>query len=321
MTRTLAESRGVAELADTWQEALKTQHDSRSDRTDLATVPAMRVPARRGLVRPKMGPKAVIPEIRQGEIDWFKGPPYDGGSIEIEKSTERMVNRYFGRVSEDVPAPRAQLYQQDLVDSWLIECGECCKMVIQLAQQYLPDSVMVRVAGPLARPMRMTREEIQGQYDITVEFDSRNLNDEFVMKKLEAITKILPLDRAGLIDLAPVVEQAFQAVDPYMAQAAIRPQEAAMESEAKDEIDNWKSMVAGVEPPLPDGQGAMNYNIRLQVLQSVVQQNPEVQAMIQQRPVLQAMIEQRVKALQFQMQQGENAQIGRTGGQSVLQAA
>jgi hypothetical protein len=43
-----------------------------------------------------------------------------------------------------------------------------------------------------------------------------------------------------------------------------------------------------------------------------------VQAMIQQRPVLQAMIEQRVKALQFQMQQGENAQIGRTGGQSVL---
>ncbi len=319
ISRTLAESRGIAEIAATWQDAIKTQHDSRSDRTDLSTIPALRVPLRRGLVRPKLGPKAIIPEVKQGEITFMDPPRFDGGSIEIESSTERMVDRYFGRVSASVPPERAVLHAQDLVDGWLLECNECVQMCLQLTQQYMPESIMVRVSGPTPRPQRMTRAEIQGQYDLTIEFDSRNLNEEFVMKKLDAYAKILPMDRQGRVELGPLVEQALQSVDPYLASSSIRSAEAAEQKETDAEMENWKAMVSGIEPPLPDGGGAMNYQLRLQTLMQIIQSNPEIQQMIQQRPILAEMVQNRIKSFEFQVQQGENAQIGRQGAGAVLQ--
>jgi len=315
LSRCVLDSRGVPELASSWQQSIKAQHDSRVDRTSLVTLPPVLVPPTRGAQRLAFGPGVQRPKRRGEEIEWMRVPPFDGASIEIEKSTERMVDRYFGRISETNPPDRAMLYQQHLVDMWLGELEQVASMVLQLDQQYLPDEVAIRVANG---PVRLNRSEIQGQFDMQMVFDVRNLNAELLKEKLNLInTMVLPLDRFGAVDLAKMVQITMGAVDPTMADMVLQDVETASAQQVNEEQDILAKMVAGMETPMEPGPG-INYGLRAQVLQESVQKNPELQQMIQARPILQQMIEARLQFLTFQAQQQENANIGRVGAQSVL---
>jgi hypothetical protein len=316
LTRCILDSRGVPELADSWQQAVKGQHDSRVDRTSLTTLPPVLVPPTRGAMRLTFGPGVQWPKRRGEEIEWMRPPQFDGSSIEIERSTERMIDRYFGRISENNPPDRAMLYQQHLVDMWLGELEQVAAMVLQLDQQYLPEEVAIRVANG---PIRLNREEIQGQFDLQMVFDVRNLNAELLKEKLHLInTMVLPLDRFGAVDLAKMVQFTLGAVDPTMADLVLQDVESASEQQVNEEQDILARMVAGMETPMEPGPG-INYALRAQVLQEAVQKNPELQQMIQARPILQQMIEARLQFLTHQVQQQENAQTGRVGAQQVLE--
>jgi hypothetical protein len=315
LTRCILESRGVPELADSWQQSVKAQHDSRVDRTSLTTLPPVLVPPTRGAMRLAFGPGVQWPKRRGEEIEWMRVPQFDGGSIEIEKSTDRMIDRYFGRISETNPPDRAMLYQQHLIDGWLGELEQVAGMVLQMDQQYLPDDIAIRVAnGPIA----MNRAEIQGQFDMQMVFDVRNLNAELLKEKLELIQNmVLPLDRFGAVDLAKMVQFALGAVDPTMADMVLQDVETASQQQVTEEQDILAKMVAGIEVPMEPGPG-INYQLRAQTLQEAVQKNPELQQMIQARPILQQMIEARMQFLTFQAQQQQNAVTGRVGAESVL---
>jgi hypothetical protein len=313
--RCILESRGVSEMADPWQQEIKAQRDARVDRTHLTTLPPVLVPSTRGALRLEFGPGAQWPKRKGEEFEWMKIPPFDGGSIEVERAVERTIDRYFGRISENNPPDRALLYQQHLVDGWLTEIEGAASMTLKLDQQYLPDEIAVRVMG---KPMRMSRQEIQGQYDLQMVFDVRNLNAELLKEKLSLLTTlILPLDRFGTVNMAKVVQLTLGAVDPTMAEMVLQSIEDASGQQVTEEQDVLAKMVAGMETPMEPAPG-MNYPLRLQVLQESIQANPELQQMIQSRPVLHQMIEARVQFLSFQSQQQQNAIIGRTGAQPVL---
>jgi hypothetical protein len=313
--RCILESRGVAELADTWQAEIKAQRDARVDRTSLSTLPPVLVPPTRGAMRLQFGPGVQWPRRKGEDFEWMKTPPFDQGSIEIERATERSIDRYFGRISETNPPDRAMLYQQFLIDGWLGEIEQLAAMTLQLDQQYLPDEIAIRVMNA---PVRMSRQEIQGKYDLQVVFDARNLNSELLKEKLELInTFVLPLDRFGAVDLAKMVQMTLGAVDPIMAEAVLQSVEAASEKQVAEEQDVLSKMVAGIEVPM-EPQPGMNYGLRMQVLQEAVQKNPELQQMIAGRPVLQKMVQTRMEFLQFQAQQQQNAVTGRIGAQPVL---
>jgi hypothetical protein len=207
------------------------------------------------------------------------------------------------------------LYQQFLIDGWLGEIEQLAGMTLQLDQQYMPDEIAIRVMNA---PVRMSRQEIQGQYDLQVTFDARNLNSELLKEKLELInTFVLPLDRFGSVDLARMVQMTLGAVDPTMADAVLQSVEAASQAQVAEEQDVLAKMVAGIEVPM-EPQPGMNYGLRMQVLQEAVQKNPELQQMISGRPVLQKMVQTRLEFLCFQAQQQQNAVTGRVGAKPVL---
>jgi hypothetical protein len=315
LARCILESRGVAELADTWQQEIKAQRDSRVDRTSLTTLPPVLVPPSRGARRLQFGPGAQWPKRRGEEIEWMRIPPFDGASIEIEKATERSVDRYFGRISETNPPDRSVLYMQHLVDGWLGEMEQIGAMTLQLDQQYMPDEMAIRVMG---RPIRMSRQEIQGKFDLQLVFDVRNLNGDMLKEKLQMInTLVLPLDQFGILDKAKMVQLTLGAVDPIMADLVLQSTEAASEQQVDDEQNVLAKMVAGMETRMDPAPG-MNYGLRLQTLQQSIQANPELQQMIEARPVLRQMVEARLQFLSFQAQQQQNAQIGRMGATPVL---
>jgi hypothetical protein len=317
-SRNLLESRGIPELVHTSQMEIKTQRDYRSDRASIAILPPVRVPANRGKIELVFGPGTQIPERRPGEFGWMEPPPFDKGTIEVEQSTRSDVDEYFGRATAAIAPARTMLAQQDLVDSFLTDMKLAIAQTLQLMQQYLTDAQVQRIVGMLPGKFQLTREEVQGQYDLQVDFDVRDLDNEFLGKKLDYIAKVaIPLDVAGVIDRAGLVKFIMSAVDPVLGESLVRDAGVAAAAEAEDEQVQFTKIAAGAEPPLKEDG---NPQVRLQVLQQTIQANPAVSQRYQQDEIFRKMIDARVQSFQFQLQQQQNAQIGRMGAVPALQS-
>ena len=319
IARTILESRGIPTIADTWEHEIKVQRDARTDRTSISVLPPIRVPASRGAMNLSFGPGTKWPSRRGEEISWMQIPPGDGSSIEIERASQTTLDQYLGRMTENCPPQLAQLHQQDLVDGWLLEMRQVVGQTLQLCQQYMAEDHVVRIVGTLGRPWNAGRSEVQGMFDVSLEFDIRDLNHELLKEKFGLIQSVLANDRFGRVDYSKFTELMFRAIDPNMAGAVLQPMEQATQAQVADEQSSLTQMVAGIEPPMQP-QAGMNYQLRLQTLQQSIQMNPELQQMIAARPVLSKMVENRIKFLSFQLQQQGNAQIGRVGTSPVLEA-
>jgi hypothetical protein len=317
VTRPLRESRGVPEVVQTAQDEIKIQRDFRADRASISILPPLKVPANRGKFDLVIGPAVQIPERRPGEIGWMDPPPFDKGSIEVEQATRLDVNNYFGRIAEGVPPQLAMLHTQEMIDSWLLDMKLVVAQSMALAQQYLTPEEVARVAGNQL-PFTAPASDIRGRYDITAEFDARLLDAEALGAKLDYLAKVLvPLDSMGVIDRAGLVKYMFQAVDPNLSGILVRDIGQATQAEVEDEPGCFAKIAAGTEPPLKEG--GQNAQIRLQTLQQIIQSNPAVQQRYQQDEIFKKMIDARAQAFQFQLQQQQNAVIGRVGAQPALQ--
>jgi hypothetical protein len=318
IARPIIESRGVAEVADTWQQSLKVQMDARTDRTSVTVLPPLIVPARRGATRLRLGPGSQLPSAgRNEQYEWMRTPPYDQGSIEVEKALDLGVSRYFGRINEGIPPQLSVLHQSEIVDGWLLEVRQVCAHLLALCRQYMGDEEVARITGPLPQPWQTNAGEIRGSFDISVEADPRDMNLEMLAEKWKFIETILKYDRAGRVDFSKLVEHAMQGIDPDMAEVVLVPMEVATQKQVLEEQDALAKMVAGIEPVM-EPQPGMNYQLRLQVLQESLARNPELQKRVASQADTAALIENRVKFLEFQVQQEQNAQIGRVGTEPVM---
>jgi hypothetical protein len=316
-TRPLLEARGIPEITQTAQEEVKIQRDSRVDRTSLSTLPMLKTPAARGKFDLILGPGVQIPERRPGEISWMAPPPFDQGSIEIEAAIRNDVDRYFGRMTEAVNPNLSMLHMQELVDSWLLDMKLVIAQILALAQQYMTQEEIARVTGN-ATPIAEGAADIRGKFDITAEFDARILDNEALSAKMSFIAQTLvPLDSFSVIDRANLIKYMLASVDQNLAELLVRDIGAATQSEIEDEQTAFAKIAAGTEPPLKEG--GQNAQVRLQTLQQIIQSNPAVQQRYAQDEIFRKMIDARAQAFQFQLQQQQNAVIGRTGAQPALQ--
>jgi len=318
ISRCLIEARGIPEIVGTMQQEIKSQRDYRADRASISILPPMRVPANRGKMDIILGPAVQIPERRANEFGWLPPPPFDQGTIEIERAVRRDVNEYFGLAGEGVDPNYAQLATQHTVDRWLRDFKAIVTQTWQLMQQYMPPVQILRVSGGQNIPFSANREDIQGKFDLSVTFDAKQLDSELLGIKLEYITKnLVPMDNMGVIDRAGLVKFIMSTVDPNIADLIVRDPGPAAQIEADEEQLAYTKIAAGTEPPLP--QEGVNFQLRAQVLQGIIQANPAIQQRLQQDEIFRKMIEARMKAFEFQNQQQQNAVIGRQGTLPALQ--
>jgi len=85
--------------------------------------------------------------------------------------------------------------------------------------------------------------------------------------------------------------------------------------EAEDEQVQFTKIAAGAEPPMKEGG---NPQVRMQVLQQTIQSNPALQQRYEQDEIFRKMLDARMQSFQFQLQQQQNAQIGRMGAVPAL---
>jgi hypothetical protein len=317
--RSIIESRGVSDIAETGQSEIKVQRDSRTDRTSISTIPPLKKPASRAKTSFKLGPACEITEIRPGEISFLEMPPMDQGTIEVEASIRQELDSYFGKTNGEAIDPNKILRkQQRLADGFLGEMKEVVTQIGQLCQQFMKPEDWQRICNVKNTPFYpLTREDIQKEFHITFAFDAKDLNMEYAQKKLEMVQTVATFDHGGSIDYDFLTRWGMMIVDPSFADQGLKPPNSVTRKEIEDEQNAMVKISLGMEPPVPTS-GA-NFQLRLQVIQNSMQTSPIIQKLIMGDQTNQQILENRVKAFNFQISQQKNAQIGRTGVQPVLQ--
>jgi hypothetical protein len=124
-------------------------------------------------------------------------------------------------------------------------------------------------------------------------------------------TMLLPMDRTGVIDLAPMVRALFSYYLPELADVSLRDDDQATAAEIKDEQNNWSLMDAGVEPPM--AENGQNFTLRYQWLEQQVG-TPGGQKRLGEKPDTAELVQKRLQHLKFMSEQFTlNAQAGRVG--------
>ena len=303
-SKRLYDTMTVPSLLKGIQQQVKIERDSRIDRNSLATVPPILHPV--GQAPTDWGPGRYVPYRRKGDIDFGPTPPYNQGSLEMEKTMEQQADRLVGL---DEASPISQIRKQFLVDKFLSHSAEVISQCYRCFQRFGPDQIFFRVTG-VPDPQMFNKGNADENFDVTISYDVLNTDPEKQENKLNQMVSLLQLDRNGRINVDNLLTLIAGSVDPVLADGVLEPVEVAQEKLLKDITDDLSKIYAGIEVPArPSGAQAA-----LQVIQQYSQQ-PDVQQRLQEDEAFADRLQKYAGQYQFAIQQAQNAQIGRIGTQ------
>ena len=301
-SKRLYDTQTIPDILRGIQNQVKVERDSRIDRNSLATLPPILHPV--GQAPTDWGPGRMIPYRRKGDLDFAPTPPSPVGSIEMEKTMEAQADRLCGL---DETSQISQIRKQFLVDKFLQHSAEVLQMCYKCFQRFGPDSVFFRVTGS-PDPVAFDKGNPDENYDIMISYDVLNSDPETQEKKLNQIVALTQLDRSGRINIDALLDAAANSIDPVLADRVLQPTEAAQEQVVKQVTDDLAKIFAGIEMPArPNGA-----QIALTIIQQYASQ-PDVAQRVEQDEAFRARLEKYAGQYTFQMQQAQNAQIGRVG--------
>ena len=301
-SKRLYDTQTIPDILRGIQNQVKVERDSRIDRNSLATLPPILHPV--GQAPTDWGPGRMIPYRRKGDLDFAPTPPSPVGSIEIEKTMEAQADRLCGL---DETSQISQVRKQFLVDKFLQHSAEVLQMCYKCFQRFGPDSVFFRVTGS-PDPVAFNKGNPDENYDIMISYDVLNSDPETQEKKLNQMVALTQLDRSGRINIDSLLDAAANSIDPVLADRVLQPTEAAQEQVVRQVTDDLAKIFAGIEMPArPNGA-----QIALTVIQQYASQ-PDVAQRLQSDEAFAARLEKYAGQYTFQMQQAQNAQIGRVG--------
>lgn len=292
------------------QDQVKAERDSRIDRNSLATVPPIMHPP--GAAPSDWGPGRFIPVRRQGDIAFGPTPAYNPGSVEMEQTMLSSADNLIGLNGEDSLSP---VVQQFFINKFLAHAESVLKTAYKCFQRFGPDQVWFRVTG-VADPMLFDKGNPDEDFDIRVGFDVLNTDPETQESRSQQFIDLLALDRNGRINVDALIETRAAEIDPVMADAVLQPAEQASQQVVKQVTDDLAKIFSGIEMPArPNGA-----QIALQVIQQYVSQ-PDVAARAQQDQAFGERLTKYQQQYVFQMQQAQNAEIGRIGTEPAQMGA
>lgn len=307
--KSIMESRGVPEILVTEQAELKAQHDAFRDRTALETTPPILIKKRIQGIN-KIGPAMQLPVAAIDDYTYLTPPRSTPQyALELINQIEKNAANYFGLTHELVAPQKTQMLQQMSVDSWLNTWAEIYTQLLQLCLQYMPQEEIQTITGV---PLSIGSVELAGAFSFDVKFDVRDLDNEYVMKKLQSISQfVLPMDVGGVVDRNKLVAKLVEAISPDVAKEIILDQQSASQKMYNDIQNDVLKMMAGIEPQYVENDPSAG--TKMQYLQEIAGKSPKVQQSVQGDQMTQALFQNYQKNLQMSIMQQQNKQIGRTG--------
>jgi hypothetical protein len=246
----------------------------------------------------------MIPYRRKGDLDFAPTPTFNQGSVEMEKTLTDLADRIVGL---DEGSQMSQVRQQFLVDKFLSHAAEVLKMAFKCFQRFGPEEVFFRVTGS-PDPQTFSKGNPDEDFDILINFDVQNTDPDTVKSKIEQFVALNQINANNRLNLDSLLDIGAAGIDPVMADAVLQPVEDAQQQVVKDVTDDLAKIFAGIEMPAR----LAGASIAIQVIQEYVQQ-PDVAQRLQTDQAFQARLQKYSGQYTFQMQQAQNAQIGRVG--------
>jgi hypothetical protein len=306
------DSRGLPELMGPHQELLKLFVDSFGDNAQVAALPPVITRNRRTLGRLYLAPLQELQAKRDGDYAFMTPPQYPQTVPGMMDELRRQVDEYAGRENAKVSPQLVAVLREQWTTWWLEQLREVHKQVLQLCQEYMPPEMLGRVTDEQGQPLAMTPEDIQGQFDIELRFDTRDMDLEYLQIKGNILRDIiLALDRGQTVQTGPVVRALLWSLAPEIADVSLRDEDKATLDEVQDELKAYMEIRAGREPER-DASGRQNYGARLQMYRELEAANPAVFG--DMAPDKVAILQARLQHFEAMSQQfGSNVQIGREG--------
>jgi hypothetical protein len=312
ISRVLDDSRGYGEILNTHQAQVKGQWDLRLDASSIRTLPPSHHPANEA--PEEWGPGVQIETNRPEGYGFFESPSFNPGSKEIEESIRHHADRRMGRRLPDGDNQiAATAMDQDLADKWMEGWQGVDTQSLQLMQQLGPEDIYYRVVGnDQAQALHVKRDEIQGQFDVSISYNMANMDLANLKPVFEFFGEVLAWDIGGRVDRDELIGYAFDAFDPNLAERVLKPAQAASAAEVEDERTHvLPALVSGIGVDVKPGQA---WQLRAQTLQQEIQNNPKLRKMYMEDEDFKELVENRLQQLNHQVQQYTvNAQSGRLG--------
>jgi len=301
----------VPEVTKTTQHAVKAQYDSRTDAAALTTYPTWT--GDHELQGLNISPGKFVPTLRGNKPEAIQFPAADGRSIEIEKSLRNSVDEFFGFAGPTVPDSMAMVMSQAMVDWFMNGVSSAVARSARLLQQYMSPLKGARIATGYDA-VTATAEEVRGSFDYSVAFSVKSLDMEWLTSYLTVIKDMaLPLDNRGYSDTLPLLESAFNMVDPNLASRMLPKDNASNERKTEDEARRDIAQIF-TGSPLPKITPGMNFGGMAEAARAEIVNSPDRMNAVIGGQQLHQVLTAYFSGLVNNTQQygGENAQIGRT---------
>jgi len=308
--RGVGDSRSVSEIAGTWQWEEKNQRDMLFNRAQWDTMPPVSVP-KLGGVDYRLGPGAQIP-VKRGEemkaIALNAVPPTL--AVEVIKMLGLQRAGYFGQFHPELPPALVASKQEKRAGDFFSFMGRVVLKMIALTVQYNPAEIQRVTGSPLL--LTLEPDAVLEELDLGLAFDVMELDQEYLLKKLEIIiAKLLPIDVTGTIDRAQLVTFALRMLDARLADKILLDRGSASQKVFDDTMAQMVKMAQGNEAQYVENDPTAP--MKLEYLQSIFQNNPRYQQQIQQDERFRELVTNYAKNLQQSVDQQDNKQVGRIG--------
>ena len=306
-SKRLYSSRSIPEVGEPFQQVTKVEYDASIDRQSLSTIPPIEHPL--GRSPSKWGPGVRIPYRTPGEIRFADTPRYDAGSVEVRRLVQEMFDRYMGNNAPGVDPVESQIKQQHFINKVLHHMKYVMDQVYSLYQQYGPNEEYFRVTG-VQDMQKYAKGRAGERFDFYMQYDVATQDPEQMLERVKTIGQISStMDKNGVVDTEQLLSLAIGQVMPGAAEKIILPKETATQKAVEEERQTIAELAAGVPPNVRENDA---HEMKLQVFEQWLQQ-PDIQQKAQQDPAMQERIKTYMQQRQMQIQQKQNATIGRLG--------
>lgn len=311
LSRRVTDARGYGELGASFQKLLKLEADSRSDATNISTIPPLMHPAGRPPTR--WGPGVKHPYMRPGEYHWADVPSPPATSFQVSQDIRRMADRAFGRPLPDEDPTYARNRRMRMVERWLGCWTKVLSQLFALCQQFQPDVFWFRITGQRdGEPIRATRDDIQGKFDLSLTYNIAGMEPDMLKQQFELLIQFVQaVDIGGTVDRDQLLRLGLEAINPAFAERLLKNPQGAAAAEIDAERLTVTGILNGIDSDVKPGQA---HQLRLQTFDNIMQTNPRALQIASENEFVRDLLQKHRQQLQFALeQQTINPQAGRIG--------
>lgn len=309
------DARGVPEILATAQLEYKRQRDALFVHTELSiTPPLKKLGTKASKLPPEFGPLAVFNfGGSMNDWEWFNPPPGKPElAFQLIENIRKERDEYHGLARPDTHPQRAQARQQRMTDRWLMTWGVGIWHWSVLAYQNLSTDELTALLG---RPPLLTVDDLL-KYRVSLWFDVRSLDNQWVKDMTQQITEILATDTGGTVDRSKLTQIMLAYLDPTLADEVSLDQQGAAKAIFNDVRSEVAQVMLGNEAEYVENDPTAK--MKLQFLQQIISSNPNyVMVLHPSSPQFNArtaeLLQKYAASLQQSATQQDNKVVGRIG--------